>query len=325
MVLPGKNTHVFYIHSPITWSMAQAVIAHLGLTDTDIRLIGARGMTGPGLHLTVADDGGVSIADSCAFLQQMLAICEPGRGLVLYLPHSVFLAARILGRSGRVQQIHYLEEGLTSAEPARLAAMPPLLAEAAPLLQALRQHGLIDALQLDPADIARCALMPAAAFDWRNPKYAGSFACSDDTFGGMPQVTPLTLPRAASAQRAQLVSFASVLTGAGCGPDLTAVIEAQCVRVLAMAETMSARYAAEALLFRLHPRDSGGLPRWFYDAWRRYGQTYPRWCELHGLDSLAEPALHHFAHYHVIGHSTQSKYVCAWWGAASLSRVAQLY
>ncbi len=323
MVLPGKNTHVFYIHSPITWSMAQAVIGHLGLTD--IRLIGARGMAGPGMHLAVADDGGASIADSCVFLQQMLSICEPGRGLVLYLPHSVFLAARILGRSGRVQHIHYLEEGLTSAEPVRLAAMPPLLTDAAPLLQSLQQHGLIDALQLDLADAAQCALTPGAAFDWRNPKYAGSFACSPDAFGGMPLVTLLALPRATTLQRAHLVSFASILTGAGTGPDMAPLIEAQCARALSMAETLTARYPEQTLLFRLHPRDEAGLPRWFYDAWRRYGQTYARWCELHELDRLAEPALHNFAHYHVIGHSTQSKYVNAWWGPARLSRVLPGY
>ncbi|WP_188704862.1 hypothetical protein [Silvimonas iriomotensis] len=308
------------MHSPVTWSLAQAVIARLDRAD--VRVIGARGMIGPGVDLAVTDDGGVSIDETCSYLQQLLGVCQPGRGLVLYLPHSVFLAGQLLRFSARVQQIFYLEEGQTSTCPARLAHIPPLLADAVPLLHALHQHGLLDALQLDPADVLRLPVTPGVGFDWQHPGYGGCFACSADAFAGLPSVTLLDLPRHPQLQAAQLVSFASILNGlVPAGAAWQDQVSARCARLLSMAEALDRqRDMAHALLFRLHPRDAHGLPRWFYDAWQRYARTYPCWCELHGLDVLAEPALHNFAHYHVIGPSAQSKYVSAWWGAARLTQ-----
>ncbi|GGP27128.1 hypothetical protein [Silvimonas amylolytica] len=319
MVLPGKNTHVFYVHSPITWSLAQAIIARLDRAD--VRLIGARGMAGPEMDLVVEDDGGLSIEQTCAYLQQLLGVCQPGRGLVLYVPHTVFLAGQLLRHSARVQQIYYLEEGLTSTQPARLANIPPLLADAAPLLHALQQHGLLDALQLDPSDVLQLPHTPSIAFDWHNTRYGGRFACSADAFSGMPGVTLLDLPRHPHLQAAQLVSFASVLNRFAPGTASQGQLEARCAQLLSMAETLDAHHDThQALLFRLHPRDTHGLPRWFYDAWQRYARTYPCWCEVHGLDALAEPALLNFARYHVVGQSAQSKYVTAWWGATRLTQ-----
>ena len=106
--------HLFFVHSPITYSIARDTIAALQLEHPI--LIGARGISGPGFVETVADDGQWSVLESCQTLQCLLRHVPPDAQLALYVPHTAFLLGKLLRASSRVARLYYLEEGLTSAD-----------------------------------------------------------------------------------------------------------------------------------------------------------------------------------------------------------------
>lgn len=311
--------HLFYVHSPITYSMALATIAHLQLAN--VRLIGARGIAGGAwISQVVDDDGGIGIERTCQFMSDLLALCPAKCAIVLYLPHSVFLFGQLARLSGRVRQIYYLEEGYTSAHlPLLQATLPPLLERTDILLATLEQSGLMARWQLERPTVALLDQTPYRAFDACSAKYAGGFACSADAFRGLPHVIQLPLPVNPQRHDARLLSFGSVLNRLGAKPD-HAVLNQLCEQLLAAAQRMLDQPGKQrTLLLKLHPRDGQGLPSWFYRQWQALGADYITYCQSHNLDPNSEPALHNLDHYHVVGTSAQSKYVTQLLGRERLS------
>ncbi len=205
----SAETHVFFVHSPITYSMSMATIAHLRLAEPI--LIGGRMMSGDNIACTVEDDGIWSIERSCELLRSMGQRIPRDTNVAMYLPHVAFLFGKLIKLSKRVSRIYYLEEGLTSLH-AGLLARPqrPTRIDLEQLTRALDADGLIDVWQIDRHALTRLNDMPYSFFDIRCGKYAGAFACLPEAFAGIPTVTRLSLAIDAQRKPVQLMSFASI-------------------------------------------------------------------------------------------------------------------
>jgi hypothetical protein len=299
------EAHVFFVHSPITYSMSMATIAHLQLAEPIV--IGGRMMSGEGIVCTVEDDGIWSIERACQLLRCMDQRIPRGAKVAMYLPHVAFLFGKLVKLSRRVSRIHYLEEGLTSTHASLLARpQSPTLIDLEQLAQALDADGLIDAWQIDRHTLARLNDMPDSFFDIRCGKYAGAFTCLPEAFAGIPAVTRLSLPASAQRKPARLMSFASI-AHRYCDAD---EIEMACQSVCEIATLMSSEnHTAYPLLMKLHPRDRQGMPGWFYDRLHQLGDDYFDYCHANGINPNIEPALHNFDHYYIFGRTAQANYI----------------
>ncbi len=154
------GAHVFFVHSPITYSMSMAAISHLRIAEPI--LVGGRMMSGENIACTVEDDGIWSIERTCELLRCIARHVPPDANIALYLPHAAFLFGKLIKLSGRVRRIHYLEEGLTSIQASLLTrAMPPTREiDLSRLTRVLEAEGLIDVWRIDRHALARLNDMP---------------------------------------------------------------------------------------------------------------------------------------------------------------------
>jgi hypothetical protein len=295
--------HVFYVHSPITYSMALATIEHLHLSEPVI--VGGRCMAGSKISCTVTDDGIWSI-DRTAELFRSIAACIPIESSVsLYLPHTAFLFGKLIKLSRRVERIIYLEEGYTSAQAQLLGlAMAPTQVAVAELTDTLESLGLVDAWQMDRARMAYINILPDSFFDVRCPQYSGAYACSADAFIGMPSVTHLALPVARERRTAQLLSFFAISNRYS-----GEILEVACQYAIELIQKMHCAQGGRPLIVKLHPMDYANLPVWFQRELVQRGLDYFSDCCASDIDPNIEPALLNFDHYHIVGRSAQAKYV----------------
>jgi hypothetical protein len=314
---------VFFAHSPITYSIALTTIALHDLSN--VAIVGARGIAGPRIRLALADDGEWSPARTCATLREIIDLIPTGQRVDLYLPHTAFLLGKLVKFAGRVRHIHYIEEGYSSAFlPLLDHDIPPTAIDLAALGEALRQYGLIDALQLDEASLARLNQLPDNAFDAHCAKYAGAFACSTDAFAGLPLVTRVELTRNAAEVPARLLSFFGIRNYYGSKGQHSEKAEQACRLIIALARSMrDAPDVTQPLVVKLHPNDYSGLPAPLHTSLRELGVDYFDFCRTNGLDPNLEPALHNFSHYHIFGHTSQVKYVEQFCGPHRLTRYAR--
>jgi hypothetical protein len=299
------DAHVFFVHSPITYSIAIAAIRHASIAKP--KLMGARGITGDGIARTVEDDGIWSIPRTCALLRQIVELIPADAKAAIYLPHTSFLMGKLVKLSGRIGRIFYLEEGYTSTHLSLLNKyMGPHPVQLDWLVSELEAGGLIDALQIDRDGLARLNEIKENAFDADCLKYAGAFSCSPDAFVGLPSVTRLPLDVAPERRPVRLVSFFGIRNRYGDAIQ----IETICRSLGDVIDSMQTMHRDEIpLLVKLHPRDGTGLPAWFYGKLQQLGIDYSDYCRANAIDANTEPALLNFEHYFLFGQTAQAKYV----------------
>ena len=316
-----ESTHVFFVHSPITYSIARATIDALRLNAPI--LIGGRSIAGPDIAVAVNDDGQWSIEATCRLLASMLERIPPNSIISLYVPHTAFLFGRLIKASSRVHQIYYLEEGFTSADMARqqLYRLPQAL-NADALDQALHRYDLYDRLGIAASALAVICKSPLQTFDAGMDTYAGCFACSPDAFPSMPLVTHLTLQPSPVRRKARLLS----LHGFRNQWDDPNLLE-QAYRATLKLCTHLVKNGRDAipLVVKLHPRDAMEPPDWFGRSQPPHCIAYADYCRDHQLNPNVEPALLNFEHYVVVGKSSQSKYVTQFLGSQRLTRIESVF
>lgn len=301
----GVTDHVFYVHSPITYSIAMAAIEHLGIASPIV--IGGRGIRGGKVDCTVEDDGIWSVPRTAALMACIAERLSPGARMALYIPHTAFLLGRLITMSTRVAAISFLEEGYTSAQAPLLAqAMAPAEIDANYLTSTLECQGLVDAWQIDRDALSDINNRTTRVFDIRSEKYQGAFAHSPDAFQGMSGVIKLTLRVDERRKPARLATFFGIRNRYGTADQLEQACRIVTDLVERLLEDDDENYP---FLVKLHPVDHGGLPRWFYERLRELGGSYTDYCHRHDVDANVEPALINFDHYYIFGRTAQSKYV----------------
>jgi hypothetical protein len=313
--------HLFYVHSPITYSIARATIAAQGIAQPV--LIGGRGMHGAGIAAEVEDDGLWRIDRSLRLLRCMIDAAPSAAPLAVYLPHTAFLAGKLLKLSGRVARFHYLEEGYTSIYLPMVGAADRTTEVDLPrLIRRLGREGLLEALSLDPQTLLGLNRLPDIAFDHTHAKYGGSFACSPKAFAGMPAVRHLGLTTGLTPQPADLLILPGLINQFGgldeVGCD-TRLVHA-CRQVLSTIRALRNQLGKpREVVVKVHPRDQVGLPKSFLTDLHGLAGNYHDYCRCHALDANAEPALLNFRHYHVFGVTAVQLYVRQFVGADRLS------
>jgi hypothetical protein len=312
--LSPELAHVFYAHSPITYSMALAVIERLHIASPTI--IGGRHISGPRITRKVMDDGIWSIHRTVVLLRCIADVLPTSATLTVYLPHTAFLFGKLIKLSHRVAGIVYLEEGYTSAQASILSqATPPTQVNIDVLLSALREHNLIRDWQFDSSELARLNDTPERAFDTTTPKYAGAFACSIDAFVGMKSVVRVPLRVLGPRRTEHLLSF-HALSNRHFDANLHIACGYVCDIIKAIALNTDVH---QPQLIKLHPMDYDNLPTWFLEKVLSIGNDYFEHCQRCGLDPNVEPALLNFDHYYVIGQTVQTKYVANFLGPHRLT------
>lgn len=306
--------HVFYVHSPITYSIALAAIDYLQLSEPVI--VGGRCMAGGKISCTVTDDGIWSVTRTTELLRAIDTCIPVGSIVRLYVPHTAFLFGKLIKLSRRVEQIIYLEEGYTSAQAQLLKLnVAPTFVAIAELMEILESQGLVDTWQIDRADMAGLNDLPDSVFDVRCDKYFGAFACSADVFIDMPAVTHLALPVASERRTVPLLSFFAISNRYSGESRDTA-----CQFAIELIEKMHNDLGGQPFLVKLHPMDYTHLPAWFQGELVQRGVDYFSYCRASNIDHNIEPALLNFDHYHIIGRSAQAKYVHQFLGPDRLTQ-----
>ena len=302
--------HIFFVHSPITYSIAKAAADRLQLANAV--LIGARGIEGPDVAHSVCDDGQWSVSACCKLLQLIVEQVPPERGIALYVPHTMFLLGKLIRLSRRVVRLFYLEEGFTSADATwqKCFIQPEPIHQDALLVELMRT-GLLRALDIDLQGVRAINSMPVRPFDLDLPQYAGGFACSQDAFPGMRGVARLQFTVDPIVRPAHLISFFGLLNHAK-APKLVNRAYEQMLDIIH--PLVNRGQEPQAIVVKLHPRDELAQPQWFRQAIESLGVGYLRYCKEHGLNPNIEPALHNFSHYYFIGKTAQSKYVAQFLG-----------
>lgn len=315
----GQPVHVFYVHSPITYSMALAVIRLRHIAEPV--LIGGRCMAGPGFAGRVRDDGIWSVDRTLDLLRCIAERLPPRAPVVLYLPHTAFLFGKLVKISHRVAGIVYLEEGYTSAQASVLTQpTSPTPVPLDVLVPALERQGLGAAWGFDEAALARLNELPERVLDTHTAKYAGAYACSADAFAGMANVTRLELAVHGAPRPEHLLSFFALSNR-----YLDEALEEACALVCEIVCRMREQAApAHPQLVKLHPMDYGNLPGWFLAEVSRHGGDYFDHCIRNGIDPNVEPALLNFDHYFLFGKTAQAKYIENFLGAERLSSFATM-
>ena len=299
------EVHVFYVHSPITYSIALATIKYLGLAHPV--LVGGRSISGEGIAAGVEDDGVWSIPGAVALLDAIAAQLPPDTLIHLYLPHTAFLFGKLVKFSQRVARIYYLEEGYTSSMAAALSKPVAAVVRVAveELMAALERSGARQAWRIDQAEIERINACPDCVFDIQSNKYGGAFAYSPDAFLGMRSVIRVPLEVLENRQAASLVSIAAL---SNC-PDWHKQRDDLCHQALQLILQLRGESPESRCLLKLHPMDYGRLPAWFCQRLADLRLDYDAYCDSCGIDARLEPAQLNFQHYHVVGVSAQRKYV----------------
>ena len=309
--------HLFFVHSPITYSMARATIDALQLRAPV--LIGARGVRGPDIDDYVDSDGQWSIDGSCQALRCLMDAVPDGAPIAIYVPHTMFLLGQLLRISKRVAKLCYLEEGLTSAENSLQGCfLRPVQSDLELLRQTMAKLGLLESAQIHPALLDGLNTMDVRPFDHQHPRYGGCFACSPDAFANMPQVTRLQLEKDATPRSTRLLSFYGLHNRI----DDKAVI-AQAYRDILniFTEQAALQPPGHRLIVKLHPRDELLQPQWLRLTLQSLNASYADYCQQNQLNSNREPALLNFDHYYFFGPTAQAKYVAQCWGAERMTRL----
>lgn len=312
--------HVFYVHSGITYTVAQAAVRQLGLAAP--LLIGGRAIAGPGIARTVVDDGMWDIARTLVLLRLIADLAPPGRPIHLYLPHTWMLLGQLIKASRRIERFHYLEEGYTSASPMLIdQPQPTPVLCAGRLVEQLENSALMRDLDICPSAVEHINASPARAFDSVHPGYGGAFACTPRAFGPMPHVQRLALQADAPGRAAQLLVIPGLINLYESRLNGAALLENACRRVLAMADALAqGQSAGQTLLIKLHPRDEAELPADFLAALATTGMDYRRYCMAEGIDPHIEPALRNFERYHICGLTAVELYVRHFLGVGRVMR-----
>ena len=304
---------VFYLHSPITYTIGKAAISSAGRENCIV--IGGRNINGTGIDATVEDDGCWSIERSCALLKSIADLVPATEDVALYLPHTSFLFGKLIKISDRVGAIHYIEEGLTSANPQFINKPLPIIeVELSELKRTLELSDLIEHWRIDTDSLEKINDFPSIAFDSNCHKYAGAFACSPDAFLGLPNVTRIGLAERFPGRnpQADLAVLPGIINLSGSMQQADLL----CRFLLASVQSLSLSLAnSRRLLVKLHPRDHQGLFPWFYQGLERLDCDYFRYCNDNGLDWNVEPALHRFNRYHIFGTTAMSKYISMFLGS----------
>ena len=303
--VPVPLAHIFFVHSPITYTVAVGAIRMQGIARPV--LMGARGIAGPDIAEMVDEDGLWSIPDVCKVLERMIRHVPDGAKIALYLPHTAFLLGKLVRCSGRVARIYYLEEGLTSVGvTVGQAYYQPVPFDVEELLASLRVRGLLDSWGLSEDDVRGMDKSELRPFDTNNRRYAGSFACSQDAFAALPGVRRMALAADPVDKPVCLLSIAGLRNGM----DEPQQLEWAFRRVLSLCVTMIGKLPpGHILLVKLHPRDVLLQPDWFRSDVARLQVDYFAYCAARGINANLEPAMLNFAHYFFVGTTSQSKYV----------------
>ena len=317
---------IFYIHSPITYTVAQRVIASKKLVDPII--IAGRRMPIAGSHVQVDDDGVRNPGRACALLRALFDVIDtrPPSPLELYLPHTGLMLGKLVRSAKVFSSFYYIEEGTHAVDYWRQfvnISVGDWQVDIAQLEAILRETGLLERLQIDDLnEVNRCG---AVWFDSRSPRYGGAYAAVSSSFPDMKKVTLFrnwaqmrTLPLPDTWLCMVPMIFELLLS---C-PDN----ERRYAYARKMIDTVAqihakAQAAGKLLVVKLHPIDYQRLPDEIKTALIGAAFDFPTFMAQMPLDTNLEAALLGFEHFFTIGESTAVRYVSAFRDASEHTHI----
>lgn len=321
-----KIFDLLYVHSPITYSIGRHLFEN-GYFQNEPLVVCARKTGWEGAHLEVDNDGVWSIGGTCDYLETVCnAIRQyPEVGLNLYVPHSGFLQGKLLGISGVVRKIYYLEEG-TAAYDHKNVTEPwgHLRIDVGLLTRELERRGIIDVLKIDRERLARINTPEHVFFyDPRNRAYAGAFGVSPQAFRMLPnaKVVPLQgidiIPDGESIWLCLLPCLVNYLSSLKNDKPL---LDKLMYGLLMMVRSQSAivRNLGGSLVIKFHPADDAYFDDAFKENFYQYGTAYDEFFHMNDLPLGYEPGLYNFTKFIVINESSASRYIKQYRGADSL-------
>jgi hypothetical protein len=172
------NNNIFYVHSPITYTVAKALISKQTKNQNNF-FICARSLRIPGL--TYVPDDGVWGIDGTVQLLQAIQSSGFNNNIHLYLPHTAFLFGKSIKLINAFSSYSYLEEGRTATAFAPLSVCDRKI-DATAYQQALKSKGLEKYFGISPQFGSKLNHHTNYFFDPIHPKYKSCFAVSDNAF-----------------------------------------------------------------------------------------------------------------------------------------------
>jgi hypothetical protein len=307
---------LIYVHSPITYSIGRHLYDNGYLKNTPLVVCG-RNTPWPGPHIDVWDDGIWDLESVCNFLE---SICEGLKGqehvgVNLYVPHSGYLAGKLLKLSGVVRKVFYLEEGDAAYNPANVTqAWPSREVDIDELQAALEVRGILQTLKIDRAGLESINSMKSFFFDVSDERYGGAFCISPKAFSLLSNVTVLNLPPIEiipEGENIWLCMLPSIINLHAQHSRNKPLLDKLFYGIVMMLRTQSAlvRNLGGSLIIKFHPADDVHLHADFKDDMYRYGTSYPDFFAMNEFEIGHEPSLYNFTRFVVINPSSAVRYI----------------
>ena len=317
---------VLYIHSPITYSIAQQLQSSGCLKKPLV--LGGRKTAWHEDYIEVQDDGMWDIDRTCDFLDKLVHALPDNDQLLLdfYLPHTGFLLGKLLKLSPVVRRIFYIEEGDTSCDRAMTQPVLNMHLSVKELSTALSRRGIAERLRLGPGRLQNINAMQTVLFDGQNQKYGGAYGISAEAFPTLSKVQTIQLeqrPAIPDAENIWVCMLPSIVTLAGEYQEQPEVLQKILYGLVILIRTQNALASSfsASLLLKFHPNDESNLSEEFKQSIFNGAYSYLKFFNEHHLDAGYEPALYNFGKYIVINASAASRYVSLIRGEKKLVRI----
>jgi hypothetical protein len=323
-----KIIDLLYVHSPITYSIGRYLYDNDYLKNQQLVVCG-RKMEWPGPHIKVENDGIWDIGGACDFLEKISRAID-GQGdvaLNLYVPHSGFLAGKLIGMAGVVKAIHFIEEGSAAYDTTNVTQpWTSKDVDVGLLTRELDRRGITDILKIDREKLSRINSIESFFFDGRHPAYAGAYCVSEKAFTHLTNVTVLKLdcieiiPEGEPIWVCLLPCLLNYFSSLG---NDRPMLDKLLYGLILMLRTQSAlvRNIGGALIIKFHPADDAYFKDAFKENYYRYGTAYDEFFRMNEFDAGYEPGLYNFSKFIIINPSSAALYIEQFRGADNLVEI----
>ncbi|GEM_PF-1050066 len=307
---------LMYVHSPITYSIGRHLHDNGYLKNTPLVVCG-RNTPWPGAHIVVEDDGIWEMDRVGNFLE---SICQglqghDNFGLNLYVPHSGYLAGKLLKLAGVVRKVFYIEEGDAAYDTVNVTqAWPSREVDVDALVAMLEARGIMETLKIDRAGLQEINSMKSFFFDASSAQYGGAFCISPQAFTLLSNVTVLELERIEiipEGENIWLCMLPNIINLHAVHAKNKPLLDKMLYGVIMMLRTQSAVLADQggSLVIKFHPSDDVHLHPDFKNEMYRYGTAYQEFFEMNGFAMGFESSLYNFSKFVVINPSSAVRYI----------------
>jgi len=311
---------LMYVHSPITYSIGRHLHDNGYLKNRPFVVCG-RNTRWDGPHIEVADDGiwemervGDFLETICRGLEEQ-AQGNGDIGLHLYVPHSGYLAGKLLKLSGLVRKVFYLEEGDAAYNPANVTqAWPSREVDVDALIAMLEARGIMETLKLDRTGLREINSMKSFFFDAAHANYGGAYCISPQAFTLLSNVTVLALDPIEiipEGENIWLCMLPNIINLHATHAKNKPLLDKMIYGIVMMLRTQSAllNNVGGSLIIKFHPSDDVHLNPDFKNEMYRYGTAYQDFFEMNEFEIGHEPSLYNFSKFVVINPSSAVRYI----------------